>query len=117
MKKTPRFSALWLAIFGCLVMTSLVQAHPFASGVRTNGGGQVAFIMNEDGATVTVKFEDASTLALGVLSKGSNYFDLGTHTSFSISCYKQGTGVPSIISSDAVGVYTYSNSVWNSPRG
>lgn len=117
MKNNTWFSAFWLTILTCLATTSLVYAHPYASNVQTNGGGQVAFTMNEDGATVTVTFEDASTVSLGVLSKGSNYFDLGAHTSFSISCYKQGTGVPSIISSDAVGVYTYSNSVWNSPRG
>jgi len=121
MKNTPwlsEFSLKGLLIAGCLLAaTSLIQAHPYASGVATNGAGHVTFIMNEDGATVTVAFEDASTLNLGVLSKGSNYFSLGAHTSFAISCYKQGTGTPSIISSEAVGVYTYSNSVWNSPRG
>lgn len=95
-----------------------IRAHPYASAVTgTNGAGEVSFVMNEDGATVTVTFEDSTTLSLGVLPKGPTNFSLGTHTSFAISCYKQGSGSPSIISSDAVGVYTYSNSVWNSPRG
>ncbi|HEX5218522.1 MAG TPA: immunoglobulin domain-containing protein [Verrucomicrobiae bacterium] len=120
MKKTPLLlspKALFSA--ACLLAaTAVVHAHPYASGVTgTNGAGDVSFIMNEEGATVTVTFEDSSVLDLGVLPKGSNYFHLGNHTSYRISCYKQGTGVPSIISSDAVGVYTYSNSVWNSPRG
>jgi len=73
--------------------------------------------MNEDGATVAIVFEDNTTNSMGVLPKGATNFNIGAHTSFQIICYKQGTGTPSIISSDTVGVYTYSSSVWNSPRG
>ena len=96
----------------------LAQAHPYASGVTgTNGAGFVSFTMNEDGATVTVTFDDLTSTNLGVLPKGTASFHLGAHAGFSINCYKQGSGTPSIISSDAVGIYTYSNSVWNSARG
>ena len=102
----------------CAVSAINVFASPYASGItRTNGAGVVSFIMNEDGATVNVVFEDNTTNSMGVLPKGSTNFNIGAHTSFRIFCYKQGTGTPSIISSEAVGVYTYSNSVWNSPRG
>src|SRR5437899_7770622 len=90
------------------------QAHPYASGLTgTNGSGDVSFVMNEAGATVTVIFsDDFSTLNLGVLAKGSNYFHLGLHTSYSIRCYKQGDGTPSVISTD-----TDTYSTWNSSRG
>src|SRR5690242_7059385 len=90
-----------------------VHSHPYASGVSgTNGAGDVSFIMNEGGATVTVTFEDLSTLSLGVLPKGTNSFHLGSHTSYAISCYKQGSGAPSVISDDA-----FTNSIWDTPRG
>lgn len=106
------------AVVALSVLSTSGWAAPYASGITgTNAAGFVSFTMNEAGATVTVTFDDLSTTNLGVLPKGTTNFHLGTHTSFSISAYKQGTGTPSIISSDAVGVYTYSNSVWNSPRG
>ncbi|MFO1515141.1 MAG: immunoglobulin domain-containing protein [Verrucomicrobiota bacterium] len=122
MKKTPGLSKLSLkplfAASCLLAATSLLHAHPYASGITgTNGAGFVSFTMNEAGATVIVTFDDLTSTNLGVLPKGTTNFFLGTHGGYSISCYKQGTGSPSIISSDAVGVYTYSNSVWNSPRG
>lgn len=118
-KLTRYPTGLLLSIMCLLVVTSpTVNAHPYASGVTgTNGAGFVSFTLNEDGATVTVVFNDLTSTNLGVLPKGTTNFYLGTHTGFQISCYKQGTGTPSIISSDAVGVYTYSNSVWNSARG
>lgn len=87
------------------------QAHPYASGV-INDGGTIRFILNEGGGDVTVTFEDASTYPMGVCPKGETNFPLGSHTSFSISVYKAGNGVPSLISSDAV-----SNNIWANPRG
>jgi hypothetical protein len=90
-----------------------VHAHPYASGITgTNATGDVGFFMNEDGATVTVTFEDASLLTLGVLAKGSNSFNIGTHTSYKISCYKQGSGAPTLISDNA-----FTNSVWTNASG
>jgi hypothetical protein len=93
--------------------TYVASAHPYASGVTpTNALGQVFFIMNEAGATVTIKFEDNSVLNMGILPKGATNFNIGSHTSFSISCFKEGTGAPSVISADT---NTYSS--WDSPRG
>src|ERR1051325_482279 len=76
--KSIVFTLIALAM---LFMFSLgVQAHPYASGVTgTNAAGDVGFFMNEAGATVTVTFEDSSTLSLqsissiAVPSGGSNY--------------------------------------------
>jgi hypothetical protein len=102
-----------IAFAALLILSSSALAHPYASGITgTNAAGDVSFIMNEGGATVTVTFEDSSTANLGVLAKGSNFFNLGTHTSYTISCYKQGNGTPSLISTDAD---TYS--IWDSARG
>lgn len=107
----------WLVLTAALLLmaTSLtIHAHPYASGITgTNGAGFVSFIMNEDGATVTVTFEDLTSTNLGVLPKGMTNFYLGTHTSFQISCYKQGSGSPSVISTD-----TDAFSQWpGNPRG
>jgi hypothetical protein len=118
---SARKIALFLAL-AVLSLTGLVaNAHPFASGITTNGAGTVNFVLNEDGATVTVVLytggTPTATNSLGVLNKGPHTFSLGGNESFTISCFKAGNGQPSIISSDAVGVYTYSNSVWNAPSG
>jgi hypothetical protein len=104
-----------LALFLTLAVLSLTglvaNAHPYASGITgTNGAGVVSFIMNEAGANVDVVFDDGTTNHMGVLPKGGTNFNIGTHTSFRIICFKTGSGVPSLISSD-----TYSNSVWNVP--
>src|SRR5262249_48677408 len=119
------FVALLLSVFSALV----ANAHPYASNITgTNSSGIVSFTMNEDGAYVTIIYEDGTTNSVFdgtfTVSKGPQLFLLetnavlgGFHTGFKIICYKQGNGVPSIISSDTVGVYTYSNTVWNSPRG
>ncbi len=103
--------ALFLAL---LCLTGLVaNAHPFASGITsTNASGVVGFLMNEAGATVDVVFEDGTTNHMGVLPKGATNFNLGTHSSFQIICFKTGNGTPSLISTDSD---TYS--IWNSPRG
>src|SRR5205823_3470677 len=103
----------------------VAHAHPFSSNVTgTNASGIVHFTMNETGAAVTVVYEDGTTNSVldgtplnATLGKGDNSFFAEGHSSWRIICYKQGSGVPSIISSDAVGSYTYTNSVWNSPRG
>jgi hypothetical protein len=91
----------------------VASAHPYASGITgTNALGQVFFSMNEAGATVTITFEDSSTLNMGVLPKGTTNFNILSHTSFKITCFKEGNGTPFLISSDAS---TYST--WNTPRG
>src|SRR4029077_8370064 len=109
---TLRILGLTLALLGLLVCSA--RAHPYASGVTgTNGAGQVFFTMNEAGATVQVIFEDLSTTNLGVLPRGqTNFYLLPPHTSFQISCYKQGNGVPTIITSDGDPL-----AVWSTVRG
>jgi hypothetical protein len=107
---------LW-ALTACLALTALAShlasAHPYASNITgTNIKGFVSFTMNEAGATVTVTFEDNSTLNMGVLPAGPTNFNLGAHTSFRISCFKQGNGTPFVISTDT---NTYSS--WDTPRG
>lgn len=68
--------------------------------------------MNEAGATVTITFEDSSVFNMGVLPKGTTNFNIGSHTSFRITCFKEGNGTPALISNDAD---TYSS--WDTPRG
>src|SRR5690348_2386690 len=87
-------SRLWV-LAAALALTTfaahLASAHPYASGVTgTNAAGQVSFTMNEDGATVTITFEDNSKLNMGVLPKGATNFNIGSHTSYRISCFKEG---------------------------
>jgi hypothetical protein len=107
----PQLRNLILALAVTAVATQVALAHPYASGV-TNDNGTIRFILNEDGGTVNVVFENNTTNSMGVLGKGPQSFALGAHTSFAIYVTKIGNGTPSLISSDA-----YTNSVWNSPRG
>lgn len=109
---SPTFTRKIVLFLALLCLTGLVaNAHPYASCITgTNAAGMVSFIMNEGGGTVDVVFEDNTTNHMGVLPKGSTNFNLGTHTSFRIICFKTGNGVPALISSD-----NYSNSVWNTP--
>jgi hypothetical protein len=103
--------ALFVALAGLFFSGVVAQAHPYASGVTgTNGTGDVSFIMNEAGATVDVVFENGQTNHMGVLPRGATNFNIGTHTSFRIICFKTGNGNPTLISSD-----NFSNSVWNVP--
>src|SRR5437764_1957833 len=102
-------AATLLACFGMRV----AQAHPYASGVTgTNGAGAVSFVMNEAGANVDIVFDDGTTNSMGVLPKGSTNFNLGSHTSFQIICFKAGNGVPFQISDD-----TFTNSTFVNARG
>ena len=122
---SPRrfLSVAFLSLLLSMLSSFVANAHPYASNITgTNNAGLVSFTLNEDGAFVTVVYEDGTTNSVldgsAMLSKGPQLFYLEPpHVGFKIICFKTGTGQPSIISSDAVGVYTYSNSVWNSPRG
>src|SRR6185503_14164186 len=102
-----------LLVAASLLMFSLgVQAHPYASGVATNGDGTVRFILNEGGGLVTVTYEDNTTYPMGVCPQRTTNFPLGSHTSFKITVSKTGNGTPALISSD-----TASNNIWANPRG
>src|SRR5262249_39928258 len=69
------------------------------------------YVVYEDGSTNTVPGYDGTTATTPTKGTYSFYLE-PPHTSFKIICYKQGNGTPFLISSD-----TFSNSVWNSPRG
>ena len=95
-----------------------VMATPYASGI-TNNNGNIFFTLNESGGNVTVTYEDGSTnanfngITTGLnLTKGTNSFVLGAHTSYQIAVFKSGNGIPSQTSSDA-GTYN----AWNSEIG
>lgn len=107
----PTLRGLVIGLAALALSSYLAKASPYASGV-TNDSGTIWFVMNEAGATVTVTYEDASTYPMGVLPKGATNFPLGLHTSYKISCVKQGNGTPALISSDS-----FSNSIWANPRG
>src|SRR6266542_6082140 len=97
--RTVRTLALALGV--AALSTTVVQAHPSASGV-TNAGGTIQFVLNENAFNVGVTF-DNNTVSnnLGALNKGSQSFALGIHTNFSIYVFNVGSGTPTQISSDA----------------
>ncbi len=74
--------------------------------ITNTGGGTIQFYLNEGGGNVTIKYEDNSLnpnyngVSTGTnLAAGPYTFALGAHASYSISVYKVGTGVPSLIGS------------------
>ncbi|HTD87775.1 MAG TPA: Calx-beta domain-containing protein [Candidatus Binatia bacterium] len=67
-----------------LIVNPLANATPYASAVQNNAG-VVSFTLNESADNVTVVFDGgASTQDLGVQSKGTHSFNMGTATSFEI---------------------------------
>ena len=96
-----------LAAAAAALCTTSLHATPYASGV-TNSNGTIFFWLNEGGSTVTVKFDDGSlSTSFNGVSSGTNVasgqysFALGSHTNYSISVYKVGAGVPTLIGSAA----------------
>ncbi len=100
MKIPLRIAIASLALVLCTVK---LYATPYASCL-TNNAGTIQFYLNEGGANVTVTYEDSSvdpnyngtTTGLN-LASGLHSFALGSHTSYSISVFKAGSGVASII--------------------
>src|SRR5438094_10220501 len=98
---------LAVALAALLSSSYVARAHPYAANVTgTNGSGIVSFVMNEDGAKVTVVYEDGSTNSVFdgsfTVNNGTNLFLLEAgHSSSKIICYKQGNGVPVLISDNA----------------
>ncbi|MGH7940213.1 MAG: hypothetical protein ACREE6_14275 [Limisphaerales bacterium] len=97
-------SCVAIALLGLMVQKA--KATPYASGI-TNNNGTIQFYINESGGNVTVTYEDGSTNAnfdpaqgTGInLDAGQYSFSLGSHASYAISVFKQGSGVPSVINS------------------
>lgn len=92
-----------IAATGFLALTApQVKATPYASCV-TNNNGTIQFYLNESGGNVTVTYEDGSTNAnFNGITTGTNEpsgkysFTLGTHTTYSISVFKIGTGITAL---------------------
>ncbi|GEM_PF-5122968 len=100
------------AILLLLSLTSISNAHPYASGI-TNATGTISFILNESADDVRVAFDNGSiTNDLGPLTKGLNNFALLTHTNFSIIVQKSGNSLPTQISVDGSATLQFPN-----PRG
>jgi hypothetical protein len=107
MKIHRRWLLSWAAVVFLTLTVHTVKATPYASGITVTNG-TVQFFLNEDGANVTVTFEDRSTNASfngqtsGLnLTKGAYTFSLGTHTGYAISVSKLGDGIPFQISNDS----------------
>ena len=105
-----------LIALACLIFGAApgARATPYASGITNNGSGTMSFYLNESGGNVTIKYEDGSTNASynGITSglnqaSGAHTFSLGAHTNYTISVYKVGAGVPTLIT----------NSLAFTPRG
>ena len=100
---------LVLAVATGLLAAVTVHATPFASCI-SNINNTVYFNLNEPGGTVTVTYENGATNAsfdgktTGLnLPSGYQHFDLTGHTSYNISVYKAGTGVPTVVTNIARG--------------
>ena len=116
--KNHRRLLLSCAIAGFAVLTApALKATPYASEV-TNNAGTIQFYLNESGGNVTVTYEDGSTnenfngittgtnLAAGPYSFGLLDNSIN-HTSYTISVYKVGTGVPSLVPTPFQTPHTY----------
>ena len=98
----------WLLSCAAIALSTLtiqtVKAVPYACEV-TNNNGTVQFYLNESNANITVTYGDGTTNvnfwpATGTgtnLPAGEYSFSMGSETSYSISVYKLGTGVPSLL--------------------
>lgn len=90
---------MWLAAVMAAAVTPLsLRATPYASCL-TNNAGTIQFYLNESGGNVVVTYEDGSTNAnfngsnTGTnVASGTQSFALGTHTSYTITVSKIGTG-------------------------
>lgn len=82
---------LGLTTVGCLLALPFqrAQAVPFASGLRSIGGGAYQFILNEQADNVVISRNVGGDLALDSLGKGRHTFNLGAASDFSISVSNQ----------------------------
>ncbi|MGH7952877.1 MAG: hypothetical protein ACREFE_13305, partial [Limisphaerales bacterium] len=104
MKQISYWLAQILTIGLVVAYSPRAMATPYASGITNNGSGTMSFYLNEGGGNVTVTYEDGSTnanydgITTGTnLAAGLHSFDLGAHTSYTISVYKVGPGEPTLI--------------------
>ena len=98
-----------LILAGGLLAGITANATPFASCI-SNINNTIYFNLNEPGGSVTVTYENGSTNANfnGVttglsLPSGYQHFDFTGHTSYNISVYKAGNGIPTVLTNIARG--------------
>ena len=118
MKKTrkllirPSLRGLVLALAVFALSSQVVRATPYASCI-TNLGSTVTFYLNESGGNVTITYDGGGpgntnasyngvTTGLN-LPAGPQTFSLTGHTTYQISVFKAGNGVPSITTTVARG--------------
>ena len=93
-----------LAVFA--LSSQVVRATPYASCITNDGSGNVTFYLNEAGGNVTITYDGGGpgntnasyngvTTGLNVAA-GPQTFSLTGHTTYKISVFKAGNGVPSI---------------------
>ena len=109
-----RFAKLALPVAAVALAALVAQATPYASGLTNNANGTMSFYLNEGGGNVTITYGDGSTnsnyngVTTGTnLATGAYAFSLGSQTNYTISVYKLGAGVPTLIT----------NSISFTPRG
>ena len=107
----PGLRGLVIGLAALALASLTATAAPFASTVTTNGAGQVYFYLNEAGATVTVTFDNATVLNMGVVNfVGQTNFTLPAGVNgYSISCSKQGSGTGTQFTSNSSWYNTYSS--------
>src|SRR5581483_7927534 len=98
--------ALLFLLSTAILSGTTALATPYASCFSNNLNGTMSFYLNESGANVTIVYDDGTTntsfngVTTGTnLTLGQYTFPLGTHQSYSITCYKLGAGAPALISS------------------
>ena len=127
----------WLLPCAAVILAltvSKVKAAPYASCI-TNNNGNIQFYLNENGANVTVTFEDGTTnniftdvnagtnvVGVNLLSKPYS-FSMTGHSSYAIAVTKMGTGAPGVMPNiSATNTITVGSTFTNlfvvgSPRG
>ena len=105
----PTLRGLVLALAVLALSSQVVRATPFASCI-TNSGNTISFYLNEGGGNVTITYDaggpgntNATFNGVGTKAAGQYSFNLTGHTTYTISVFKAGNGVPSITTTVARG--------------
>src|ERR1035438_7385780 len=100
----PTLRGLVLGLAVLALSSQVVRATPFASCITNDGSGNITFYLNEGGANVTVTYDgggigntNATFNGVGTFAAGPHTFSLTGHSTYSISVYKVGSGIPSTL--------------------
>ncbi len=110
---SARLVASTFAVALATLCSNVAKATPYASSLTNNGAGTMSFYLNESGGNVTITYEDGSTNATynGIttgtnLILGAHTFSVVGHTNYTISVFKSGSGVPTLITNFNQGGFT-----------